>query len=225
MASTALAAPVKTEHVEAELVAERTALVPGKPITVALRLKMAEGWHTYWRNPGDSGLPTTLAWKLPDGVGVGAIQWPAPHALPTGPLVNYGYEGEVLLLTGLTVPRDARRRTTLQVLRRAPTGSCARKSAFPKARISTSRCRWRTAPIRSAVGQRHRRRARGAAHAACRVAASSARSTARDSRADADAAGRRAPTRARCISSRTTKAGSSRPAKQLLTRDARRLTC
>src|SRR5260221_551158 len=98
---------VKTEHVQAELVSERTALIPGKPITVALRLKMAEGWHTYWRNPGDSGLPTTIAWKLPEGVGVGALQWPAPRALPTGPLVNYGYEGEVLLLTGLTVARDA----------------------------------------------------------------------------------------------------------------------
>ena len=70
----ATAAPVKTEHVQAELVPERTALVPGKPITVALRLKMADGWHTYWRNPGDSGLPTTITWKLPDGVGVGAIQ-------------------------------------------------------------------------------------------------------------------------------------------------------
>jgi thiol:disulfide interchange protein DsbD len=107
IASLAHAAPVKTEHVEAELVAERTALVPGKPITLALQLKMAEGWHTYWSNPGDSGLPTTITWKLPDGVGVGAIQWPAPKALPTGPLVNYGYEGQVLLLTGLTVPRDA----------------------------------------------------------------------------------------------------------------------
>ena len=105
--SVATAAPVKTEHVQAELVSEQTALVPGKPITLALRLKMTDGWHTYWRNPGDSGLPTTIIWKLPEGVGVGAIQWPAPHALPTGPLVNYGYEGEVLLLTGLTIPRDA----------------------------------------------------------------------------------------------------------------------
>ena len=61
------AAPVKTEHVLAELVPERTALVPGKPATVALRLKMADGWHTYWRNPGDSGLPTTHTWQLPDG--------------------------------------------------------------------------------------------------------------------------------------------------------------
>jgi thiol:disulfide interchange protein len=113
------AAPVKTEHVEAELVSEHTALVPGKPITLALHLKMAEGWHTYWRNPGDSGLPTTITWKLPDGVGVGAIQWPAPRALPTGPLVNYGYEGQVLLLTGLTVPRDAAVGSTYRLAARA----------------------------------------------------------------------------------------------------------
>ncbi len=114
-----VAAAVKTEHVQAELVPERTALVPGKPITLALRLKMADGWHTYWRNPGDSGLPTTLTWKLPEGFGVGTIQWPAPHALPTGPLVNFGYEGEVLLLTGLTVPREAVVGTPMKLAARA----------------------------------------------------------------------------------------------------------
>ena len=102
-----LAAPVRTPHVEAELVSERTAFVPGQTTTVALRLKMADGWHTYWQNPGDSGLPTTLAWKLPPGVTAGPIQWPAPEALPAGPLVNYGYEREVLLLTDVKVPRDA----------------------------------------------------------------------------------------------------------------------
>ncbi len=118
-ATSASASPVKTEHVEAELVSERTALIPGKPVTLALRLKMADGWHTYWRNPGDSGLPTTITWKLPDGVGVGAIQWPAPRTLPTGPLVNYGYEGEVLLLTGLTVPRDAALGSTYKFAARA----------------------------------------------------------------------------------------------------------
>ena len=100
--ATALATPVKTENVEAELVAERTAIVPGEPLTVALRLKIADGWHTYWRNPGDSGLPTTLAWKLPDGITASGIEWPAPRALPVGPLVNYAYEGEVLHLVTLS---------------------------------------------------------------------------------------------------------------------------
>ena len=103
----ALAAPVKTAHVEAELVSERTALVPGATTTVALRLVMADGWHTYWRNPGDSGLPTTLTWKLPEGTTAEPIQWPAPHALPAGPLVNFGYEGTVLLLTDVKVPASA----------------------------------------------------------------------------------------------------------------------
>ena len=101
------AVPVRTPHVEAELVSEHTAFVPGKTTTVALRLKMAEGWHTYWQNPGDSGLPTTLAWTLPAGVAAGPILWPVPHALPSGPLVNFGYDGEVLLLSEVTIPRDA----------------------------------------------------------------------------------------------------------------------
>ena len=96
-----LAQPVRTPHVEAELVAARTALTPGQPLTVALRLAMQRGWHTYWQNPGDSGLPTTIDWKLPAGLSAGPIQWPVPRALPVGPLVNYGYEGEVLLLVDI----------------------------------------------------------------------------------------------------------------------------
>jgi len=104
LAAAATGAPVKTPNVEAELVPERSALVPGATATVALRLKLRDGWHTYWRNPGDSGMPTTLDWKLPDGFTAGAIQWPAPHALPVGPLMNYGYEGEVLHLVDLAVP-------------------------------------------------------------------------------------------------------------------------
>ena len=100
------AEPVRTPHVEAELVAERTALNPGQPLTVALRLAMQRGWHTYWQNPGDSGLATTLAWTLPKGLSAGPIQWPTPHPLPVGPLVNYGYEGEVLLLVDVTAVPD-----------------------------------------------------------------------------------------------------------------------
>jgi thiol:disulfide interchange protein DsbD len=113
LALAATAQPVRTPNVEAELVPERAALVPGQRNTVALRLKIRDGWHTYWRNPGDSGLPTTLEWKLPAGFTADAIQWPAPKALPAGPLVNYGYEGEVLHLVDIHVPAGAASPVTL----------------------------------------------------------------------------------------------------------------
>lgn len=104
----AFAAPVvKTEHVEAELVTEKNSAQPGKPATVGLKLRMAEHWHTYWKNPGDSGLPTRIQWVLPEGWKAGEIQWPYPKRLPIGPLMNYGYEDEVVLLTELTPPNDA----------------------------------------------------------------------------------------------------------------------
>ena len=114
-----LAAPVKTDHVVAELVAEQSALVPGQPATIALRLAIEDGWHTYWKNPGDSGLATTLAWKAPPGYRVGDIEWPAPRAIAVGPLVNHGYEGEVLHLVTITPPKTARPGTEAALSARA----------------------------------------------------------------------------------------------------------
>jgi thiol:disulfide interchange protein DsbD len=101
------AATVKTEHVEAALIAERTSVQPGKGTPVGLRLRMADHWHTYWKNPGDSGLPTRIQWVLPEGWKAGEIQWPYPKPLPVGPLMNYGYEDEVLLVTEITPPAGA----------------------------------------------------------------------------------------------------------------------
>ena len=118
LAPPAWAAPVRTANVEAELVPATTAAVPGQPATVALRLAHREGWHTYWRNPGDTGLPTTIEWKLPAGVQAGPIDWPAPHALAVGPLVNYGFEGEVLLPTTLAIPADAKPGSELAIAAR-----------------------------------------------------------------------------------------------------------
>ena len=65
---------------------------------------MEKGWHTYWRNPGDSGLPTRARWEVPAGFAAGEIQWPYPSRFASGPLVNYGYEGEVLLPVEIHVP-------------------------------------------------------------------------------------------------------------------------
>jgi thiol:disulfide interchange protein DsbD len=103
----AFSTPVKTEHVEAELLAQKTAAQAGQPVTVALRLKMISRWHTYWRNPGDSGQPTTIEWRLPPGWTAGPIQWPAPGRLPARHLLNFGYENEVLLLTDIVAPANA----------------------------------------------------------------------------------------------------------------------
>ena len=132
LAMVAVAAPVKTPHVEAELVPESTAFVPGQPMTVALRLQMADGWHTYWRNPGDSGLPTTLAWNLPAGATAGPIQWPAPHALPVGPLVNYGYEGTVLLLSDVRAPEGLKPGDTVTIAAKAEWLVC-KETCIPEA--------------------------------------------------------------------------------------------
>ncbi len=130
-AGMAAAAPVKTQYVEAELVSERTAFVPGQALTVALRLRMADGWHTYWRNPGDSGLPTTIKWTLPEGAEAGPILWPAPYALPVGPLMNFGYEGEVLLLTDIKPPATAAPGETLTLAAKAEWLVC-RETCIPE---------------------------------------------------------------------------------------------
>ena len=100
----AFAASVRAPHVEVELVAERTAWLPGAANEIALRVKPEDGWHTYWRNPGDSGLPTKLEWSLPPAWSAGGIQWPYPSTEALGELVNYGYGRETLHLVTLRVP-------------------------------------------------------------------------------------------------------------------------
>jgi thiol:disulfide interchange protein DsbD len=83
-----------------------TTIQPGASFWVVLHLRMQEGWHTYWQNPGDAGLSTGIRWVLPDGFTAGNMVWPYPQRLPVGPLMNYGYEGEVALLTQMTAPAD-----------------------------------------------------------------------------------------------------------------------
>ena len=89
---------VTTERARVELLAHAPEGVePGKTLWVGLQLTHQPDWHTYWKNSGDSGLPTQLTWTLPPGVEAGEIAWPVPKKYPIGHLANYGYSGTVLL--------------------------------------------------------------------------------------------------------------------------------
>jgi thiol:disulfide interchange protein DsbD len=114
-----VAQPVRVDHAEAELVAATDAIVPGQPLSAGLLIRHDPHWHTYWRVPGDSGLPTTIDWRLPAGFAAGPIEWPVPKRLPIGPLMNFGYEGELLLPVRITVPADAAVGQTVQLKARA----------------------------------------------------------------------------------------------------------
>jgi thiol:disulfide interchange protein DsbD len=108
LASPAAADPGPGPHVNAELVADHAGIAPGQTIHLALRQQIQPHWHTYWKNAGDSGEPPRFIWSLPAGWTPGEIVWPTPRRLPVGPLMNYGYEGEVLLPIPLTAPATAR---------------------------------------------------------------------------------------------------------------------
>lgn len=98
------AEPVYSAHTKADLVSDVKSVQPGKALRVALRLVMDEGWHVYWKNPGDSGLAPEIQWNLPAGLKAGDIHWPLPKRIASGPLVSFGYEGEVFLIFDITVP-------------------------------------------------------------------------------------------------------------------------
>ena len=91
--------------VEPKLIADTTTIVPGQSFTAGLLLKMAPGWHTYWKFPGDAGIPTEIKWQLPPGWKAGSIQWPVPLKLTEpGDIQIFGYHDEVLLMVPLTPP-------------------------------------------------------------------------------------------------------------------------
>jgi thiol:disulfide interchange protein len=92
--------------IQAELVSEYESIRPGEPFTVGLYLEMDDKWHTYYKNPGFSGLSTTIEWSLPEGFEAGPMQWPAPIRFETAGLVSYGYEEQVLHPVLITPPAD-----------------------------------------------------------------------------------------------------------------------
>ena len=105
-AQAAESAPVDTGKVVAQLVSSHHSAPAGSTVNVALRTVLDDKWHTYWRNPGDSGEPVQIDWRLPEGASAGEITWPLPDAIPTGPLINYGFEGVPFFPVSITLPED-----------------------------------------------------------------------------------------------------------------------
>jgi len=97
---------VASDNVKARLISETDAIAPGQSIWVALEFTIRDGWHTYWRNPGDSGQATKLTWILPAGLSAGDIVWTAPHRFEIPPLVNYGYAKHAMHLVKITAAPD-----------------------------------------------------------------------------------------------------------------------
>jgi DsbC/DsbD-like thiol-disulfide interchange protein len=134
--SAALAAPPASRHVQAELVSEVESIRAGERFWVALHLKMDPEWHTYWKNPGDSGLPSRLTWKLPAGFTAGEIEWPYPKTFTQGPVTSYGYEGEVLLPVAITPPASLAAGSPVTLAARADWLEC-REACLPGRRELT----------------------------------------------------------------------------------------
>ena len=101
-AAAAESAPVRSSRATVTLVSDTDAAQPGQPLRFGLRMRLAPGWHTYWRNPGDAGVPPELQLGLPPGATAGDLQWPTPVRMPEGPLMTYGYGNEVLLPVAVT---------------------------------------------------------------------------------------------------------------------------
>ena len=105
--SSATAAEVRTPHVHAQLLADAPeGIAPGRSFNLGLLINHAPQWHTYWQNPGDSGMATELHWQLPGGWQASGIDWPVPQKLRIGELANYGYEQQVLLPVRIDLPAD-----------------------------------------------------------------------------------------------------------------------
>jgi len=157
----AAAEPVQAPHVEVELVADVDSVRPGQPFDAGLRFALESEWHVYWSNPGDSGLAPRVHWTLPEGTEVGELQWPHPYRIAIGPLVNFGYEGEILLPVRVTPPATLAPGETFALAARADwlvckedciPGEAELSLALPVATTPPARSRW--APLFDAMRAR-----------------------------------------------------------------------
>jgi thiol:disulfide interchange protein DsbD len=133
---------VASDNVKARLVSEVSAVAPGQVFWIALDLDIRDGWHTYWRNPGDSGEATKLTWQLPPGFAAGDIVWTTPHRFEIAPLVNYGYAKHAVHLVQITAPKDLKAGAPLTLAAKASwlvcSDVCIPESADLQLKLPTS---------------------------------------------------------------------------------------
>ncbi|MGZ3632949.1 MAG: protein-disulfide reductase DsbD family protein [Parachlamydiaceae bacterium] len=98
--------PTEENPVTFELFLENQEIQADRPFTVAIQMHVAKGWHSYWKNPGDSGMPIQIHWDLPEGFVVGETQWPLPQRFEVNEMIGYGYEGDATFLTKITPPKN-----------------------------------------------------------------------------------------------------------------------
>jgi len=126
----------KDPRLQVSLISAKSVLVPGRTTLLGVHIEHAPHWHTYWINPGDSGLATRLHWTLPPGYRAGDIQWPTPRRLTQGDIHDFGYVGDTLLPVELRVPADARPGSTAHLQVEAKWLVCRERCIPGKARLS-----------------------------------------------------------------------------------------
>jgi hypothetical protein len=121
-----VAGPVRAQHLTVELLPLHDSIQPGGNALIGLHFTLDKGWHVYWVNAGDSGEPPSIKWTLPAGITAGAMQFPAPRRLPLGPLMDFGYEDEVLF--PMTLSADS----TLKAPSTAPLSRPCQLAGLPR---------------------------------------------------------------------------------------------
>ncbi len=114
-----------------ELIPENETLQPGQTFWVAIQLKLENGWHAYWKNPGDSGMAIDIEWQLPPGFIAGETEWPYPQRFDLSSLIGYGYEGEVWLLTPITPPQSLPKDSLIEIGANIDWLVCSEETCLP----------------------------------------------------------------------------------------------
>jgi|HubBroStandDraft_6_1064221.scaffolds.fasta_scaffold05109_4 DsbC/DsbD-like thiol-disulfide interchange protein len=135
-AATANATPAPIPHGTIEIVAQSESIEPGRDFNLALHFQLEKGWHIYWANPGDSGEPPRVDWKMPKGITAEEIEWPTPHRLGSSTIVDYGYEDAVTLIVPMRTESKLAAQQSAQIVGQVKVLVCREMCIPGKAQVS-----------------------------------------------------------------------------------------